>query len=254
MDVLQFLLLCLSGVLGGVLAGLFGVGGGGVFVPALVYVAGWEIKEAVAASLAVMFFSALSGAVRSMRSAAPADLRAAALFSLTVAPSSLIGVAVSRYSPETLVQITFAVLLLALAYPTFRTGSRLGGKANFRLPPALALLGGIGVGAMAGLVGIGGAAMMVPLMVFGFDLSHRTAISTSLAVTLFVALVGSAGYIATGFDRLSGLPPLILGSIAGAWLGVRIRDLLSETVLKRAFATFMVIVALRVLADAASIL
>lgn len=250
MDFLELVVLGLAGLFGGVLAGLFGVGGGGVFVPALVYGAGWDIKEAVAASLVIIFFSALSGAVRSMRSAAPPDLRTAALFALTVAPSTLIGVAVSRFSPDTVVEVVFATFLLALAYPTFGSGS---GGYSLKLPPALALAGGVGVGTISGLIGIGGAAIMVPLMVMGFGLTHRTAISTSLVVTLFIAIVGSAGYIVTGFDRISGLPPLILGSIAGAWLGVRLRDFLSETVLSRAFAIFMVTVALRVLADAANI-
>lgn len=252
MDFVELVVLALAGLFGGMLAGLFGVGGGGVFVPALVYGAGWDIKEAVAASLVIIFFSALSGAARSMRSAAPPDLRTALLFALTVAPSTLIGVTVSRFSPDTVVEVVFATVLLTLAYPTFRSGSR-GSESRTKLHPALALAGGVGVGTMSGLIGIGGAAIMVPLMVMGFGLTHRTAISSSLVVTLFLAVVGATGYIVTGFDRLSGLPPLILGSIAGAWIGVRVRDFLSDTFLSRAFGIFMLIVALRVLADAANI-
>ena len=49
MDWLELLILGAAGLFGGVLAGLFGVGGGTVFVPALVYGAGWSIREAVAA-------------------------------------------------------------------------------------------------------------------------------------------------------------------------------------------------------------
>ena len=64
MDVLQLLILAVLGVLGGVLAGVAGVGGGIVFVPALVYVAGWDIKEAVAASFVIIVFSSLSGTIR----------------------------------------------------------------------------------------------------------------------------------------------------------------------------------------------
>jgi uncharacterized membrane protein YfcA len=252
-DLLELLILSLAGLFGGVLAGLFGVGGGAVFVPALVYAAGWRIGEAAAASLVIIVFSALSGTLRSMRGEAPVDWRTAATFSSVVAPSALIGVAVSRFAPEVVTQLVFAGFLLALAYPTARSGSRYRENiGTSRIPLALTLLGGVGAGTLAGLIGIGGAALTVPLMIWGFGLPPKTAVSTSLAVTLFIGVVGGAGYIVAGFDRLSGLPPLIVGSMLGAWAGVRIREHLPEIVLQRAFAAFMVLVAARVLIDAAS--
>ena len=253
MDLLELLILSLAGLFGGVLAGLFGVGGGAVFVPALVYAAGWKIGEATAASLVIIVFSALSGALRSMRSEAPVDWRTAVIFSSVVAPSALIGVAVSRFAPEVVTQLVFAGFLLALAYPTARSGSRYRENiGTSRIPLALTLLGGVGAGTLAGLIGIGGAALTVPLLIWGFGLPPKTAVSTSLAVTLFIGIVGAAGYIVAGFDRLAGLPPLIVGSMLGAWAGVRIREGLPEVVLQRAFAAFMVLVAVRVLIDAAS--
>jgi uncharacterized membrane protein YfcA len=251
LDLLELLILGLAGLFGGVLAGLFGVGGGTVFVPALVYAAGWDIREAVAASLVIIVFSALSGTLRSMRSEAPVNWRAAALFSLTVAPSSLIGVAVSNFFSETLTQVVFAGFLLALAYPTARSGKRyregIRGSSGSHL--ALALLGGIGAGALAGLIGIGGAVLTVPLLIFGFGLNPKTAISTSLVITLLVGALGAAGYFVAGFDRLSGLPPLIVGSMLGAWPGVRIRERLGEALLQRAFAAYMVLVAVLIILD-----
>lgn len=253
MDLLELAILAVAGLFGGVLAGLFGVGGGGVFVPALVYGAGWNIKEAVAASLVIIVFSALSGAIRSYRSQAPPDIKVAALFACAVAPSTLIGVAISAFSPETLVKVVFASFLFVLSYLTFRRGSDKGEGPKEGIHPALALLAGIGIGTLAGLIGIGGAAMMVPLMSLGFGVSLRAAISTSLAVTVAIGLVGATGYILAGFDEVAGLPPLIVGSIAGAWLGVRVRDLMSETFLQRAFGIFMVVVAVRVLLDAAGV-
>ncbi len=252
MDLLELLILGLAGLFGGVLAGLFGVGGGTVFVPALVYAAGWSISEAVAASLVIIVFSALSGTLRSMRSEAPVDWKAAALFSATVAPSALIGVAISQYFSETLTQLVFAGFLLALAYPTARSGKRYREGVRGSTHPALALLGGIGAGTLAGLIGIGGAVMTVPLMIFGLGLKPKTAISSSLVVTLLVGVVGAAGYLAAGFDRLAGLPPLIVGSMIGAWPGVRIRERLGETVLQRAFAAYMVVVAVLMIIDAAN--
>jgi len=119
-DIWQLLISGLIGLIGGLLSGLGGVGGGIFFVPALVYVAGWGIKEAVAASLVVVIFSSLSGTIRNIRSEDPINWRNVALLASTVAPASLIGVAVSRFSPDVVVKLAFAALLVVLAYPTAR--------------------------------------------------------------------------------------------------------------------------------------
>jgi uncharacterized membrane protein YfcA len=87
----------------------------------------------------------------------------------------------------------------------------------------------------------------------GYGLRTKTAISTSLAVVLCVAIVGAVGYIATGFRDLLSLPPLIVGSMVGAWIGVRLRDLIPEAVVQRSFAILMVVIAAQLLSSAAGI-
>src|SRR3954469_14812369 len=249
----QLLILALLGSLGGVLSGMAGVGGGIVFVPALVYVAGWDIKEAVAASLVIIIFSSLSGTIRNQRSEDPVDWRTAAILSSTIAPATLIGVYVSSISSETVVEVAFASILLALAYPTARSRQELDPEAR-KIPIPLVLIAGVFIGSLSGLVGVGGGVAMVPLMMLGMGLGTKKAISTSLAVVMFAGIVGSIGYIATGFSDLVSLPPLILGSMVGAWIGVRFRELLPENVVRVGFAVFMVVTALRILGDATSIL
>ena len=229
------------------------MGGATIFIPALVYVAGWDIKEAVAASLVVTVFSSLSGTIRNARSEDPADWRVAALLASAVAPASLIGVFINNVSPKAVVQIVFAGLLLVLSYPTAR-GSRSPSGDERRIPLPLVLLAGVGIGALSGLVGIGGGGMTVPLMVLGLGLTTKRAVSTSLAITFCTGVVASTGYIATGFGDLLRLPPLILGSVLGPLLGVRLRERLPEKAIRLGFAGFMVIVALRTLGSAAGIL
>ncbi len=252
MDFVQFLVLGVIGIIGGILSGLVGVGGGIVFVPGLVYAGGWEIKEAVAASLVIIVFSALSGTIRNARSDDPVNWRVAGLLSLTVAPSSLIGVFISRVSPEIVVKVAFAVLLLALAYPTVKgRGEYDPDRQDIPLP--LVFLAGIFIGSLSGLVGVGGGVMMVPLMVLGMGLTTKGAVSTSLAVVMFTGIIGAAGYVATGFrdpQDLLGLPPLIVGSMVGAPLGVRLRDRLPSGAIRGIFGVFMVVVALRLLGEA----
>jgi uncharacterized protein len=253
-DHLEFLFLGVIGVIGGMLSGLVGVGGGIVFVPGLLLVGGWTIQEAVAASLIIIVFSSLSGTIRNARSSDPVNWRVAGFLSLAVAPSSLIGVLISRISPEVVVEVAFATLLLALAYPTARGGGAY--DSDKRIALLLVFLAGIFIGTVSGLVGVGGGVVMVPLMVLGMGLTTKQAVSTSLAVVMFTGIVGAAGYIATGFrdpQQLLGLPPLIIGSMIGAPIGVRIRDWLPEHVVRIGFGVFMVIVALRLLGEAAGI-
>lgn len=250
MDLWQSLILGLLGLFGGALSGLVGIGGAAVFVPALLYVAGWNIHEAVGASLVITVFTALSGTLRGIRSEDSVSWRTFALLSCAIAPSTLAGVAIGRFSPESFIQVVFATFLLFLAYPTARGGSQPSGGSR-RLHPLLVLLGAMGIGVLAGLTGIGGAALMIPLMVFGFGLSFKTAIATSLAVNVLTGLAGSAGYLAAGLVELGSLPALIVGAVLGAWAGVGLRDRLPERVLRRGFAVLMVIVAVRLILDAA---
>ena len=252
MAYLEFLVLGVVGVVGGMLSGLAGVGGGIVFVPGLLYVGGWRIQDAVSASLVIIIFSSLSGTIRNARSADPVNWRVAGLLSLAVAPSSLIGVLISRVSPEVVVKVAFATLLIALAYPTARGGGDYEGKRK-DIPLPFVFLIGIFIGTVSGLVGVGGGVVMVPLMVLGMGLTTKQAVSTSLAVVMFTGIVGAAGYVATGFRNvqdLLSLPPLIIGSVIGAPLGVRVRDWLPESAVRIGFGVFMVIVALRLFSEA----
>jgi uncharacterized protein len=220
-------------------------------VPALVYIAGWQIKDAVAASLVIITFSSIAGTIRNAKGEDPVDWRVAALLSLAVAPASLIGVAISRVSSDTVVEVAFATVMLAFAYPTARGRRELDESKKIPLP--LVFAAGIVIGALSGLVGVGGGAVMVPLMVLGMGMVTKQAVSTSLAVIMFMGLVGAAGYIATGFSETEGLlslPPLIVGSMIGAPLGVQIRELLPGRAVRGVFAAFMVVVALRLMSEA----
>lgn len=248
MDIVSLILLLILGLLGGILSGLIGVGGGVFFVPALIFTMGWGIREAVAVSLIIIVFSSLSGTLRNLRGEHQLDPRVTLLLSVTVAPAALIGVAISRISPERLVEVVFALLLLAIVYPTGR-GASAGEetRGRYKLSPVVVAVAGIFIGSLSGLVGVGGGILMVPLMVLGLGLRPKVAIATSLAVAFFTGVVGAGGYIATGFTGFSSLPPLIIGSIVGAWLSVRLRERTPDQALRIIFAAFMFVVALQLL-------
>lgn len=165
------------------------------------------------------------------------------------APFRTRSVAVSRFSPDTLVQLVFAAFLLALAYPTARGRSETSGDRRIR--PAFVMVAGVGIGVLAGLVGIGGAALTVPLMILGFGLRFKVA-ATSLAMNFLTGVTGAAGYLVAGVVQLGSLPTLILGAMVEAWAGGAFRDRVPERAIRRGFAVFMVFTAVPIAFDAAT--
>jgi uncharacterized membrane protein YfcA len=194
---------------------MVGVGGGIISVPALIYAAVWNIEQAAAASFVVIFFAALSSILRNTSGESPVDWRAAALLSAAIVPPSLIGVAINRLVPGAVVEIAFAVLLLALAYPIAARGRSDRTSTQPKLHPALVLLAGAGIGALSGLAGAGGGVVIVPLLVLGLRLRQKAAVATSLAVVVFTSVAGAAGYTASGFHQFLALSPLIVGAVLG---------------------------------------
>jgi uncharacterized membrane protein YfcA len=114
------------------------------------------------------------------------------------------------------------------------------------------------IGAVSSIVGIGGAAMTVPFLVW-CNVPMRNAVGTSAACGLPIALAGTAGYIATGWDAavlpawslgyvyLPALLCIVAASALFAPLGARLAHALPTGILKKIFATMLAIIGLRML-------
>jgi uncharacterized membrane protein YfcA len=107
------------GALAGLLAGLLGVGGGVLFVPALTVFLGLSQVDAEATSLLAIMPMALVGAWRQHRYG-NVDLRDGATLGLAAIPGAVLGVAIVNVVPERVVQIAFACLMLVIAYRLVR--------------------------------------------------------------------------------------------------------------------------------------
>ncbi len=102
------------GVLAGVIAGLLGVGGGALFVPALVFFVGLTQLQAEATSLLAIVPVSLLGAASQYRYG-NLDLRLSAPIAIGSIPGALVGVAVVNVLPIRIVEILFGLLLLWIA-------------------------------------------------------------------------------------------------------------------------------------------
>ena len=111
----------------------------------------------------------------------------------------------------------------------------------------LYILIGLGGGVLAGMFGIGGGVVVVPALLLLAKMSPLSATGTSLgALVLPVGVLGAMAYYRDGHLDLRAAVLIALGLFAGTWFGARLAMLLPAEQLKRAFAVFLVLVAIRV--------
>ena len=112
------------------------------------------------------------------------------------------------------------------------------------------LLTGAGAGILAGLFGVGGGVVIIPVLVYLMGYSQHRAQGTSLvAMLLPVGILAALKYYRAGnMDVRAGLF-IALGIFCGAWLGASLSTGLSETWMKKLFAAFLLAVALKMLME-----
>jgi uncharacterized membrane protein YfcA len=111
----------------------------------------------------------------------------------------------------------------------------------------LYILIGAGAGVLAGLFGIGGGVVIVPALLYFARMSPLTATGTSLgALLLPVGALGAWEYYRTGNLDIRAAMVIAVGLFFGAFLGAKLAHVLTAIQLKRAFAVFLVLVAVRV--------
>jgi len=113
----------LLGLLAGVVAGFFGVGGGVLFVPTLTLVVGMSVVEAEATSLLAIIPVAIVGAL-SQRRYGNVEFRDALVLGVLAIPGALLGVVIINHVPEHAARIGFVALALFTAYKLAQSGWR----------------------------------------------------------------------------------------------------------------------------------
>jgi uncharacterized membrane protein YfcA len=235
--------LALSSLIG-VSLGLLGGGGSILALPVLVYVAGLEVHAAVGASLAIVGATALVGGLVHARHGR-ADLRAAALFGAAGMMGAPLGAQATPLVPGRVLLLLFAALMLVVS------GFMLRGR-----PPARAArphraavpLAGFGVGLLTGFLGVGGGFLIVPALLLLADLPIHRAVGSSLLVIAANSAAGVAGHLRLGRMPLGLTAAFTAAAILGAFVGVRAGAGLDPGRLRRAFAVFVLLVGIALLA------
>ena len=109
----------------------------------------------------------------------------------------------------------------------------------------ISVLIGVVTGLMAGLTGLGGGVIMVPLLVGFLGLAQHKAHGTSLAIVIPIAIVAAAVYALQGYFRWSLVVQLAAASTIGAVFGARLMKRVPAPTLRRGFGLLLVLVAVR---------
>lgn len=241
-----------AGAIGGLLSGLFGVGGGIVMVPIFVLWLGLDQKRAITTSLIAIIPIAVSGMLGYALGGA-VDWGVGLALGVGSVAGGQLGTWLLPRVPVPYLQALFALLLgysaYRLVFPT-----ELQAVAGGDSPGAWALLVGVGVvaGTVAGLLGVGGGIILVPALVLLAGENLDVARGTSLMVVLITAATATVTNLR--HDRaeprigwwagIAGAPAALVASFLGQWLPERQAAVL--------FAVLMVVAAAQLLRKAVS--
>lgn len=265
--IVEFLIFLSIGAFAGLLAGMFGVGGGALIVPALIMVLDffghggqWINHIAVASSLATIIGTSLSSSwVQNKNHNIEWSILKKMLLGCII--GTIGGSYMTPYIPGVWLKWVFIVFLI---YTGSKFILKTGKVTKNEKVQAVSLhnavyvsIGGL-IGVFAALVGVGGGVLVVPfLKKCGVDM--RKAIGTSAAFTLPVALGGTIGYIIAGWDNkalpeyslgfvyLPAVLSIMLASMPMAKVGVQIAQRLSINKLIKYFGAFLLLIAIKLI-------
>jgi len=252
-----WLLAALAGLAAGVLSGTFGIGGGIVLVPLLALLLGLAQHDAQGVTLAILLLPVGLAAVVAYHRMGAVRWRLVGPLVAGFLAGVAAGALAANALPDRPLRLVFVAFLVATAARTawsIRPGAARRPEEATTHPHAwvhAAWIGAVG-GVAAGLLGIGGAVVMIPLLVPVLGLTQLEAQGTSLATML--PPVGLPGVLVYAQAR-GGLPWVVMavvaaGFLAGGAAGARVAVAMKGRRLTGAFVAFQLVVAALLLARA----
>jgi uncharacterized membrane protein YfcA len=253
-----------GGALVGILAGLFGIGGGAIIIPVLYEIFGvlnvpeaLRIQLCIGTSLAIIIPTTIRSyyAHKAKGAGIPEVVR---IWALPAIGGVVIGSTIAAFAPAPVFKLCFVVFAGVIAVRMLLGTERwsLGNEL-----PGRAVLAGFGLltGLVSSLVGVSGGSVSNAVLTL-YGRSMQQAVATSAGIGVPITIAGTIGYAIAGWPHIAQLPPLSLGfvSLIGfaliapvstytAGFGVRLAHWLPRRQLEIAFAIFLAIVSLRFL-------
>jgi hypothetical protein len=226
---------------------LIGVGGAIFIVPVLLLVFHATPAQAAGTSLAVVFLNSATGALLYARQR-KVDFRAGIWFAAATFPGAIAGAYLSKYFTGRTFEVSFAVLLLAIAAIVYRRPAE-HVDPTVRQPYQLwiGLVVSFVVGFISSAMGIGGGIFHVPAMIHLMSFPTPIAVATSTFILAFSTLVGAATHISLGHVLLLPAALMGVGAVAGARVGATFAKRARSALIVRLLSLTLVVVAIRLL-------
>jgi uncharacterized membrane protein YfcA len=256
------LAIVVGGVITGLLAGLFGIGGGAVIVPVLYEVFrildvpdAVRMQLCVGTSLAIIVPTTIQSYLthRAKGLVVPGVLR---LWALPAVIGVVCGAAIAYFAPAAVFKIAFVVIATFIATKFLFAGDRWNLGTDLPRPLPMRLYGFI-IGLTSSLMGVsGGSLSNIALTLYGKSIHQAVATSAGLGVP--ITIVGTLGYVLAGLHDRALLPPFSLGFVSligvvimapvssfAAPYGARLAHRLSRRTLEIAFSIFLLLISAR---------
>ena len=251
--VMQAVLIAIYAIGVGTISSMVGIGGGIFNTPLLMILFLLSAQVAPATALVAALFLAVASSVAYWRQNPRPIIPKVGLFlAVTTAPGSVIGVLLRTMILEDYVlRLIFGISLMPVAIKMLFAARREKGDiaselARYNMSSltqkrlAISLFGGFIGGVSAGLLGIGGGAVIVPVLSVLMGLPMHAAVATSMFTMMVTASAGTAMNFVSGFINPYYAISLGVGMVLGAQLGSRIAPRVNSVQLKRVFGIILV--------------
>jgi uncharacterized protein len=257
MDISLYSIMVILGFIGSFFSGLLGIGGAIInyplllFVPSGLHIASFTAQEVSSISMFQVFFASLAGVVAFQKKSNKAAVINKALvlyMGISILVGSLLGGFSSRFLTGDVINMIYGVLaVLAVVLMILPTRAKQHeNEQELTFNKTIAAISAFIVGIVSGIVGAGGAFILIPIMLKVLKIPVRTTIASSLAIVFISAVGGVVGKISAGHIPLTPTIFTIIGSILGAPLGAKISAKMDVKYLRYGLIVLIALTAIKV--------
>ncbi len=250
------LVIFMVGLMGAFISGLLGIGGSVINYPMLLYIIPLMglaplTSHEISGIVAIQVLSSTFGGVMAYRGSEYLNKKIILNMGIGILLGSIIGGYMSSYFNENIVNIVFASLA-TIAAVMMIIPKKEDANAKFdgnKFNTKLAIIISFTIGIFSGIVGAGGAFILVPFMLVVLKLPLKVTIANSLAIT-FISAIGTAGTkILTGQVLLVPALIMVIASLIAAPIGGRIGKIANPKILKPILALIIFFTSIKIWID-----
>lgn len=256
LDIGWIITLFAIGFIGSFISGMVGIGGSIIKYPMLLYIPpalgllAFTAQEVSAISAVQVFFATIAG-VFAYRKGGLINKRLVLYMGIPIVLGSFIGGYGSKFLPDSVINLTYAVLALIAAIMMFfpKKGVDRDDYSNLQFNKGIASTAAAVVGILSGVVGAAGAFIIVPIMLVILKIPTRVAIASSLAITFISSIGSSVGKVMGGHMLLIPSIVMVVASIIGSPIGAKIGQKMNVKVLQWVLAGLITATVIKIWID-----